>query len=269
MTTLKEPITITLPVTRRRALLAVCGLPALLPIVFMSRSIVVYSTSTMHQTGNDVLGSGGMLLLMATLAITPLALLTGYRWFTPLRQWYGIVFALTIILDAVIAATDSSFAGGVAGRLAGHTFLLLGFTMVLTSLPLLATANRVSMRGLGKYWKPVQRGTYVIWALLFVHLALLEGFGIAHGDPVGPDRFPFDVIHQRLYQLAAISAPLLLLRLPPVRRWVKSRQRAGKSWQVWCALAPLFAVALVAYGFLANELVYKGIAAFNLNPVND
>src|SRR5689334_24517838 len=56
-------------------------------------------------------------------------------------------------------------------------FRSAGLMMVALLAPLLLISNRWSQRKLGKYWKPLQKLTYVIWGLLFLHLALLEGFG--------------------------------------------------------------------------------------------
>ena len=86
----------------------------------------------------------------------------------------------------------------------------------LNALPVLATANTPSQRKLGKYWKKLQRMTYVIWFFAVMHLLLLDGFrpfGAADGDGI-------PVFHQRFYWAVAISLPLIVLRLPPVRRWV-------------------------------------------------
>ena len=55
----------------------------------------------------------------------------------------------------------------------------------LNALPVLATANTPSQRKLGKYWKKLQRMTYVIWFFAVVHL--LDGikpFGAADGDGI-------------------------------------------------------------------------------------
>lgn len=266
----KTTLTLVLPrpqLKRHTLFLCLLGAPALAPVVFMLPAVVTLNGATNHSAGNDVLGSGGMTLLFAMLAVTPLRTLTEKQWFVPLRRWYGVMFGITIFLDAALASNDPAFAGPVvAGRLAGHTFLLLGFTMTMLLLPLTVQGiwNQWSMRQLGKYWKPFQRyGTYTVWALLGVHLALLEGFGVAHADGVGPDRFPFDVLHQRVYQFASCTALMLALRLPAVRRWTQhDRKRL-------LFLVPLLALFAVAYFFLLNELVYKGTAAFVLNPVND
>lgn len=256
---------------KRRLALAACGAPALMPLVFMAPSVATISGETVRGAGNDVFGSGGAMALFLMLLVTPLSLITGARWFNPaLRQWFGIVFAVDIIVDGITAATDTSFAGGIAGRLAGHTFLAVGFTMVLASVPLLITANRRSLKALGRYWRPVQRrGTYVIWALLFLHLALLEGFGLNQDNGLGHDAFPFDLFHQRFYQVAAISGFLVAFRLPWVRDWVTRKRKAGEAWKVYVAAAPLLALFALGMTFLVNELVFKGIGAFTFSVVDD
>ena len=73
------------------------------------------------------------------------------------------------------------------GRLAGHTFLLAGLLIITLAVPLLATANTPAQRKLGKYWKKLQRMTYVIWAFVVLHVLLLDGFtpfGGADGDAI-------------------------------------------------------------------------------------
>jgi DMSO/TMAO reductase YedYZ heme-binding membrane subunit len=177
-----------------------------------------------------------------------------------------------ILLDAAIASNDTAFNGGPGAELGAHTFLLIGFTMTLILIPLgvMGIWNKWSMRQLGRYWKPIQKfGTYSIWFLLSVHLALLEGFGVEHRDSLGPDRFPFDIFHQRLYEYLGLTGLMLCLRLPPVRRWIRRKQNARKMWQVWVTLTPLLILFAIAYVFLVNELFYKGIAAAQLNPIND
>ena len=244
-------------------------LPALVPVLFMSPAIVTLNSAVLNSVEADVLGTGSMLLLMLTLLISPLVTLTRQRWFVPLRRWYGIMFALTAFTDATAAGITTKFAGGVFGRLAGHSFLLAGLTMVILLIPLFLTANNITQRWLGRYWKLLHRLTYVIWALLFVHLALLEGFGFQHGTNGPSSHVDGDPIpHQRLYQLVACSIPLLLLRMPPVRRWVARKQKEGKQRVVYLTFLPLVALFIVSYSFIINELMFKGISAFREQPVN-
>jgi sulfoxide reductase heme-binding subunit YedZ len=253
------------PISRRKVALVLLGAPALLPVTFMAPAIITANTSTMNSSVADVLGTGGEALLLLTLLITPMVTVTRQRWFIPLRRWYGILFAITVITDATIASITTDFAGGVIGRLAGHTFLLIGFTMVLLSIPLLAIANGPALRWLGRYWKPLQRLTYVIWALLFVHLALLFGFGIGTGESSDGD----PIFHQRLFQLAACSIPLLILRLPPIRRWVVRQQQAGRQLVVYILLMPFVLLFALGFCFIVNEEIFKGVAAFSLHPISN
>jgi len=59
----------------------------------------------------------------------------------PLRRWYGVMFAVIGLADTITASITGDFAGGVIGRVAGHSFLLAGLFIILLALPLLATAN--------------------------------------------------------------------------------------------------------------------------------
>ena len=253
------------PISRQTVALWLFGLPAFLPLFFMAPAVVTASTHTMDIAVADVLGTGGEILLLLTLLVTPMVTVTRQRWFVPLRRWYGIMFAVTAISDATMAAISTSFAGGVVGRLAGHTFLLAGLTMVLLAIPLLAIANGRAQRWLGRYWKPLQRITYVIWGLLFVHLALLFGFGIGTGETGDGD----PVVHQRLFQLTACSIPLLTLRLPPVRRWIGRQQKAGRQWLVYLLFIPFALLFVLGFSFMVNEEIFKGTAAFTLHPNAD
>lgn len=254
-------------IKRKTVACVLLGLPALAPVFFMSRAIILRDNFVMDQIEADVLGTGAMINLMLTLAITPLVTLTRQHWFVPLRRWYGIMFACTAFTDATVASITTAFRGGPLGRLTGHSYLLVGFTMVMLLIPLFLTANNRAQRLLGRYWKRLHRLTYVIWGLLWLHLALLEGLGIQDGTngPSGlPDPFPFNVLHQRLYQLTLVSLPLVLLRLPRVKRWVAEKQAAGEMRQVWLRLLPVLILAVLFFSFMINEELYKGIGAFRL-----
>jgi DMSO/TMAO reductase YedYZ heme-binding membrane subunit len=246
-------------IKRKTAAVFLLGIPALAPLFFMSRAVIELNSSTMNQVEADVLGTASMALLILTLTITPLVTLTRQHWFVPLRKWYGIMLGCTATADAVLAAITTSFAGGVIGRLTGHTFLLVGFVMVSLLLPLLLISNS----------RAQQKLTYVIWGLLFLHLALLEGFGFqngTNGPGSGFDHNP--VLHQRLYQLTACSLPLLLLRLRPVKRWVARQQKAGRERAVYLTFLPLAALYVLFFAYIVNEEIFKGVSAFRLQPVN-
>jgi DMSO/TMAO reductase YedYZ heme-binding membrane subunit len=238
-------------------------LPALVPLIFIMRGwLSLNAKDVLTNTEADVLGTGGEICFFVAVSITPLITLTGARWIAPLRRWYGIMFAVIGIADATTAAITTDFAGGVFGRLAGHTFLVSGLLIILLALPLLVTANTPSQRKLGKYWKQLQKTTYVIWGFIVLHLLLLDGFrpfGAAEGDGD-------PVFHQRFYQAVAISLPLVILRLPPVRRWVSRQRAAGQSWKVWLAIAPVVVLFIIGFVFIINEEIFTGTKVITMHP---
>jgi len=257
-------------IKRKTIALVVLGAPALVPLFFMLPALVTLNSNTFSVSVDDTLGTGAEIALFLCLLVTPLTTITGQRWFVPLRRWYGIVMACTGIGDAVAASITDTFAGGVFGRLAGHVFELMGFMMVMLVIPLLMTSNPYSQRKLGKYWKRFQRLTYAIWALLAAHLILLEGFGFqrgANGSGFAGDGDP--IFHQRFYQYSACSLFLLILRLPPARRWIAARQKEGRNWLVYLVVLPLFALFVFGFIFILNEEIFKGIDSFTENPSNE
>jgi DMSO/TMAO reductase YedYZ heme-binding membrane subunit len=253
-------------IKKRSLALFILRLPVFAPIIFMIPGwLSLNAKDTLTITEASVLGSGGILCLYIALSITPIITLTGAQWIAPLRRWYGIWFAIIGIADTTTAAITTEFAGGPLGRLAGHTFLLTGFFIITLALPVLATANTPAQRKLGKYWKRLQRMTYVIWFFAVVHLLLLDGikpFGAADGDGI-------PVFHQRFYQAMAVSIPLIVLRLPPVRRWVTEQRAQGRQWMVWLTFAPLAVFYITSMAFIINNEIFQGMQAITLQPIED
>jgi methionine sulfoxide reductase heme-binding subunit len=254
-------------IKRKAVAILLLGAPAVVPLFFMVPALVTVNSNTFSVSVDDTLGTGAELCLFLCLLVTPMVTLTGQRWFVPLRRWYGIMMAFTGFGDAIAASITDNFAGGVFGRLAGHVFELMGFMMVMLLIPLVLTGNPWAQRKLGKYWKMLHRLIYVIWALLACHLILLEGIGIESGG--NGSGFPGDgdpIFHQRFYQYSAASIFLLLLRLPPVKRWIAARQQEGRTWLVWVTIAPIFALFLFAMIFIINEEIFKGMNSFKETP---
>jgi methionine sulfoxide reductase heme-binding subunit len=256
---------------KRKALaLVVLGAPAALPLFFMLPALLTMNYNTFSISVDDTLGTGAEICLFLCLLVTPTVRLTGQRWFVPLRRWYGIMMACCAIGDAVAAGLTDKFAGGFLARLTEHSFVLVGFVMMMLVIPLLITGNNWAQRKLGRYWKPLHRLIYVIWALLAVHLMLLEGFGFQHGSDGSGNAGDGDAIfHQRLYQYSACSLFLLTLRLPPVTRWITARQKEGRNWLVYLTITPIFALFVFGFIFIVNEEIFKGIGSFTNNPSHE
>ena len=256
-------------IKRKAVALILLGTPAVVPLFFMAPAFFTMNAATFAGSVDDTLGTGAELCLFICLLITPMVTLTGQRWFVPLRRWYGILFACSGFGDMLAAGLTDNFAGGFFGKVAGHVFELMGFMMVMLAIPLLITGNHWAQRKLGKYWKMLQRLTYVIWGLLFLHLALLEGFGFQNGSTHNGSGNPGDgdpIFHQRLYQYMACSLFLLALRLPPIKRWIVARQQEGRNWLVWVTVAPVFALFIFGMIFAVNEEIFKGFNSFMEHP---
>jgi DMSO/TMAO reductase YedYZ heme-binding membrane subunit len=248
---------------RRSIALFFLRLPVFVPWIFVMRGwLSLNEKGSLTFVEADILGSGGEFCFLVAVSITPLITLTGARWFAPLRRWYGIFFALIGISDSTTAAITTNFSGGVFGRLAGHTFLLTGLMIILVATPLLVTANTPAQRRMGTWWKKLQKMTYLIWGLIILHLALLDGFRPFDGPQGDGD----PVFHQRFYQILVISLPLVLLRLPPVKRWVIEKRQAGEQWKVWTAIAPMAALYLIAFAFIINEEIFTGMQVITMHP---
>jgi len=254
-------------IKRKAVALVLIGSFGVLPLFFMLPALLTLNENTFSVSVDDTLGTGAELCLFLSLLVTPLITLTGLRWFFPLRRWFGIMMACCAIGDGVAAGLTDTFAGGFFAKLTEHTFTLVGFVMMLLIIPLLLTGNPWAQRKLGRYWKTLHRLIYVVWGLLFVHLATLEGFGFERrndGSGFAGDGDP--IFHQRLYQYSACSLFLLTLRLPPVKRWIAARQKEGRNWLVVMTITPIFALFVFGMIFIINEEFFKGIDSFRNTP---
>jgi DMSO/TMAO reductase YedYZ heme-binding membrane subunit len=264
---MKKPLYYNVP--RQKLFLLLLALPTLVPFIFMSRPLFAGDSNALNTSVADVLGTSSAIFLFLCLLVTPIRTVTGQTWFVPLRQWYGIAFAFSAILDATTASlvTGPSFAHGPLGRLTGHSFLLVGAIMISLAIPLLLTANRYSQRMLGKYWKIIQRFTYGIWALLLLHMALLFGFN-PHKDP-GDVQGNLIIFQQRFFQIAALTVLLFFWRIPAIKRWAQANAKSGQSWKTYAVFAPIFIGAIIFFGFMISEEIFKGAAIFTLHPINN
>ena len=202
----------------------------------------------------DVLGTSTFLIFIAMLAVTPINTMTGWRWHIVLRRDYGIAMFFVATTDLILAAitTGSTFPGGLAARVGGHTFLLAGTLSTLLLVPLVVTANRPAQRWLGRHWVWVQRLTYLVWVTVLIHLFFL-----------------FDL---RSFFISAVvlSVPLAVMRIPVVTRWWMSARRTRKRRMARVvaavALTGVFAAGYVPF---VQELALKGTAALMQHPGND
>jgi DMSO/TMAO reductase YedYZ heme-binding membrane subunit len=126
-------------------------------------------------TAGDVLGFGAVLSLLACLAVTPVAALTGLKGAARWRRHFGVCVFILGLAGLVIALTGRSMGPDVmAARGAGSIRPWTGTVIVALLLPLAATSSKFAQKALGAFWKTWQRRlTWAVWAAVTVHLLVL------------------------------------------------------------------------------------------------
>lgn len=155
-----------------------------------------------------------LVLLILSLACTPLNTFLGWRWVLPLRKLFGLYAFLYAGLHFLIfVGLDYGFDLELIWQtILEKRYVLVGFTAFLLLIPLAITSTKGWMRRLGKNWKRLHRLVYFVSPLVIVHFVWLVKSDI-----------------RRPLAYGAVIALLLILRLPWVRR-MGSRVRSRLSW---------------------------------------
>ncbi len=148
-------------------------------------------------------GKTALVLLVLSLAATPLNTIFGLKQVLPLRRPLGLYAFFYVTLHLLIfAVLDYGLDWGlIREAIVEKRYVLVGFTAFLLLLPLALTSTKGSMRRLGQRWKALHRLVYVAVALAVVHYVWLV---------------KADVREPLLY--GAVVGLLLALRLPPLRK---------------------------------------------------
>jgi methionine sulfoxide reductase heme-binding subunit len=158
-----------------------------------------------HETGQWALR-----LLLATLAVTPLRLLSGQPVLMRFRRLLGLwAFAYACAHLAIYLALDlGGYWRQIIDDIVDRPFITAGFTAWLLLLPLAATSTRAMMRRLGRRWGLLHRLVHPAAALAVLHFLWLV---------------KADLREPLLY--ASILGLLWLARVPPLRRLIEARRR--------------------------------------------
>jgi methionine sulfoxide reductase heme-binding subunit len=152
-------------------------------------------------------GKTALVLLVLSLACTPLNRLLGWRWTVPLRRPLGLwgFFYVTLHLLTFVVVDYGLDAGLIWQAVVEKRYVLAGAGAFLLLLPLALTSTRGWMRRLGRNWTRLHRLIYLALPLAVLHYVWL----------VKADR------REPLLYGAAVLL-LLVLRIPQV-------QQAGRS----------------------------------------
>jgi len=159
----------------------------------------------------DRTGFWTLTMLAATLAITPIRLLTGRHWIVKFRRLVGLFafFYASLHLSTYIFLDRFLEFGTVLEDVAERPFITVGFATWLILFSLAFTSTRGWIRRLGKKWQRLHRLVY-----LAVGLGCLHFYWGVKADT----RVPLIFI--------AIFSALLALRIPPIKRGISAIGRA-------------------------------------------
>ncbi len=156
-------------------------------------------------------GKPAIILLMLSLAITPLDIIFGLKRLLPLRRTVGLYAFFYVCLHFILFVGVDYRLNPTLIRdgLLEKRFALAGLAAFILLIPLAATSNQWAMRKLRKNWKRLHQIVYAIGVLAVVHYFWLVKTG-AYAQPI---------------LFTAILAVLLLVRVKPIRqRIVRYRQ---------------------------------------------
>lgn len=161
-------------------------------------------------------GKWGLIFLIASLAITPINTIFGWKQLIPVRKLLGLYAFMYICLHLLtFIGLDYQFAWGlIIEEIIQRRYALVGFAAFLILLPLAATSTKWAMRKLGKNWKRLHRWAYVAAALGVLHFIM--SVKNTYNEP-------------GTYGLILLF--LLIVRITPIRKRLAQlrRQRRGSG----------------------------------------
>ncbi len=162
-------------------------------------------------------GQSAIILLLLSLAVTPLVTLTGFRPLATVRKSLGLwAFAYAVLHLLVFVGLDDAFNLDfiLKDGLQRKPYILVGAAALLVLLPLALTSTKGWMKRLGRRWKQLHR---LVWPM-----------GCGAALCVGR-RF---TVGQLSAIYALILAVLLLARVPPLRRALAAVGRRPRAASV-------------------------------------
>jgi sulfoxide reductase heme-binding subunit YedZ len=116
-------------------------------------------------------GYWALLILMVTLALTPLRLLSGIAWPIQFRRMLGLYmfFYACLHISAYLWLDYSFLWSEISKDIIKHPYVLVGFSAFVLTVPLAMTSNNVMVKRLKGNWKKLHQLVYVIATLGVIH----------------------------------------------------------------------------------------------------
>ncbi|MCI0919278.1 protein-methionine-sulfoxide reductase heme-binding subunit MsrQ [Pseudomonas stutzeri] len=162
----------------------------------------------------DNLGQGALVLLLSSLAMTPLQRLTHWPGWVAFRRQLGLwsfAYAALHVSAYLYFLLGLDFTA-LAAELVDRPYIAVGAIALLGLSALAATSTRWSMRRLGKGWKKLHRMVYPILLIVLLHM-----LWVVRSDA------------ERWALYAMVAAVLLLARVPLIERRLAGRNGAKRA----------------------------------------
>lgn len=155
-------------------------------------------------------GKAAIILLLLSLAITPLKLLSGWNQLHPLRRIFGLyAFGYVVLHLLTFVWLDYGLNWAqIQEAIFEKRYALVGFAAFLILLPLALTSTRWAMKKLGKRWTALHKWVYAAAILAVLHYVLLV-----------------KQVYTQPLLMALVLGLLLLIRWRPVRQRIVNWQR--------------------------------------------
>ncbi len=184
---------------------------------------IIYDFFTDNLTANPIqaieqrTGKDALILLVLSLACTPLVSLAGWKQLVQRRKAlgnYGFMYAMLHVLTFVGIDYGFNFYS-ILRDVGTKSYILIGLSAFLLLLPLAFTSFQYWMKRLGKKWKTLHKLVYLISPLAVLHFILAM-----KGDIT---RLSGNIAEPLYYGLVVLL--LLTARLPPVKHTVLNFRR--------------------------------------------
>ncbi len=156
----------------RVLLKAVVFVAAFVPLLFLIWGFVTDDLTAnpveylLHQTGY-----WGLVLLLFSLAVTPLRRLSGWKKIITVRRMLGLFsfFYITLHFLIYLLLDRELYWDEIIPDIVKRPYITIGFTAFLAMIPLAVTSTKGWMKRLGRRWQKLHRLVYAVAVAGVVH----------------------------------------------------------------------------------------------------
>lgn len=149
-----------------------------IPALGMTTALFGEDARAFHQLLHPTGEFSARFMIISMLA-TPLLYLTkgaGWaRWLKANRRYFGVAAFFYAALHTYVYLVDKGSIDRILTE-ATHLDMFAGWVAMIVFIPLAATSMDYAVRKLGRWWKPLQRGTYVAAVATLLHWAALHNW---------------------------------------------------------------------------------------------